>query len=191
MTQKAFNEQTSYYTSTTSNIITNTDGDVMYYSWISADIQKIIKWNNAASIGEGTNIKTYYFTTKDFTFGDIMSRKKIYKVYITYKSNESDTNIEVLATRNGTGDFTTAVASGGNKIAFDASSKFVRTSTACYTGSSLQGTGDIWKTAELKFDTSSDVNNIYSFQLRLSSASVVADFEINDISIVYRVKRVK
>ena len=65
--------------------------------------------------------------------------------------------------------------------------------TACYHASNgLLSTGDVWKTAELKFDTPSEVNNIYSLQLRLgASSSVNVDFEVNDISIVYRTKNIK
>ena len=44
--------------------------------------------------------------------------------------------------------------------------------------------------AELK--PSSSINNIYSFQIQLSSIEPVPeDFEINDITVVYRPKRVK
>ena len=58
----------------------------------------------------------------------------------------------------------------------------------------LDETDSKWKTAELKFSTPSEVNNITSFQLQLSSesaASTAYDFEVNDISISYRIKNVK
>ena len=49
-----------------------------------------------------------------------------------------------------------------------------------------------WQVAELKPDTSSEVNNIYSFALKMYSDGIVPeDFQINDISIVYRYKSVK
>ena len=47
-----------------------------------------------------------------------------------------------------------------------------------------------WHLAELKPGTSSQANNIYSFQLVLDGTSA-ADFEINDVSIVYRSKNIK
>ena len=47
-----------------------------------------------------------------------------------------------------------------------------------------------WYHAELKPTTSSEANNIYSFQLHISGTAE-SDFEINDISIVYRNKGVK
>ena len=43
--------------------------------------------------------------------------------------------------------------------------------------------------AELKFGTGG--NNKYSFALKLESGGSVSDFEINDITIIYRLKRPK
>ena len=66
------------------------------------------------------------------------------------------------------------------------------TTTDCYTSSTLNETDGQWKTAELKFNTPSEVNNITSLQLQFQPNSAVAyDFEINDISISYRVKNIK
>ena len=70
-------------------------------------------------------------------------------------------------------------------------SKFKGTTTACYGSSTLDSTGNEWKTAELKFDNPSLVNNVYSFKLLFSSGLVASDFEINDISISFKTKRVK
>jgi hypothetical protein len=102
-------------------------------------------------------------------------------VYITYKT-DSDSGVTVKGAVNGTGTF---------DVDFSTSSKFVRTSTACYGSSTLDDTDDKWKTAELKFDSPSDVNNIYTFQLEFTATSIAVDFEINDMSIVYRAKNVK
>ena len=77
-------------------------------------------------------------------------------------------------------------------VAFYLSPKFLKTSTNCYANSNLDETDGLWKTAELKFATPSDVNNITSFQMRFrQNTSVAYDFEINDISISYRLKKVK
>ena len=163
-----------------SNMITNKDGDILYYIYEPSVKQRILKWQHSStSHADGANI--FFFTTKDFTFGNIAVRKKIYKVYVTYKSNESDTNVVVEAAINGTGSF---------GVLFDANSKF-KDGSACYTGSSLQGTSDVWKTAELKFATPSEVNKVYSIQFRLYSLTGKSDFKINDISISYKVKSVK
>ena len=50
-----------------------------------------------------------------------------------------------------------------------------------------------WQQATLKPDTSSEANNIFSFRLRfqMNTSSVPAGFEINDITIVYRLKSIR
>ncbi len=69
-------------------------------------------------------------------------------------------------------------------------STFGGTSTNCYTVDGLVTTGGEWKQAELT--PPSNINNIYSIQLHFkSSGAVPADFEINDITIVYREKAIK
>ena len=168
-----------------SNMITDVNGDILYYRFRSGTLtyNGIKKWSNAA-LGTGDN-KIFYFTTKDFTFGDIINRKKIYKVYVTYKTTDgSDSKITLQAGTN----------SGSQAVAFSASaSKFAGTSTACYHASDgLLDTGGAWKIAELKFTTPSTFNNIYSFQLGfLSLAADDIVFEINDMSIVFKTKRTK
>ena len=55
-------------------------------------------------------------------------------------------------------------------------------------------TAGIWETASLKPATSSEANNVKSFGLYIyneNSQTVDADFEINDITIIYRTKSVK
>ena len=54
-------------------------------------------------------------------------------------------------------------------------------------------TAGIWETASLKPATSSEANNVKSFGLYIFNASgtVDKDFEINDITIIYRTKSVK
>ena len=84
---------------------------------------------------------------------------------------------------NGSGDFT--------EVSFSTSSTFTKSRTACYTSSTLNETDGNWKIAELKFANPAVVNNIYSFQLNLSAANVAVDFEVNDISIVFKTKRTK
>ena len=55
---------------------------------------------------------------------------------------------------------------------------------------------DIWTQAVLKPSTSSDANNVYSMNLRLDvqtagTTNVPSDFEVDNISYVYRTKTVK
>jgi hypothetical protein len=167
------------------NMITDVNGDILYY----AKDDSIKKWViTPLTTGD---IKSFYWTSKDFTFGDISVRKKIYKVYITYKTDDGeDSGVKIEGAVNGSQSFTTG--SHPDTVTFNAStSVFAGTSTACYGSSTLNETDGIWKTAELKFSTPSKVNNIYSFQLQISSGNVHTSFEINDISIIYRTKNIK
>ena len=174
-----------------SNMITNQDGDVLYYrnnpEVLNDADDSIKKWNNAATINTDNSslTKPYQFSTKDFTFGNITDRKKLYKVYITYKvkTDETDSGVSVKGAINGSGDFT--------EVSFSTGSTFTKSRTACYTSSTLNETDGNWKIAELKFANPAVVNNIYSFQLNLSAANVAVDFEVNDISIVFKTKRTK
>jgi len=101
--------------------------------------------------------------TKDIDFGQPSVRKKIYKAYVTYKGN---------------GTFPT-ITYGINGDA---------TPTTAVTTVTAMSNNNDWATAEYKFG--SDTNNCYSFQLKLAE-NAPADFEINDISIVYRMKSIK
>ena len=179
-------------------MVTNEDGDILYYSynssWGTAGTKDgIRKWNNA-STSDSSDRKPFYFTSKDFSFGDINVLKKLYKVYITYKTLDTkDSGIRILGSVNGLNTF---------NVDFSDSSTFAKGmsnsgGTAAYTSSTLNETDGKWLTAELKFDDSSEVNNIYTFQLQAYVVSLAAttgvqeDFQINDISIVYRAKTVK
>ena len=101
--------------------------------------------------------------TKDFDFGAPAVRKKIYKIYITHKGAAS--NIQCAYAVNGTGSFTNI-------------------------GSELPASSPTtaWVTTEIALSISS----CYSVQLKLSSAGATpASFQINDISIIYRMKAIK
>ena len=186
LTARSFSGNSSQsVTGAISNMITNTDGDLLYYRFNSAvdttATNQIKKWNNASY--DNGDLKLFYFSTKDFTFGNVSARKKLYKVYITYKA-DGDSAVAVSGAINSSNDFT--------EIAFSATtSVFQGTSSVCYGSSTLDDTGGVWKTAEMKFSNQSLVNNIYSFQIQLYSAGIPSDFEINDLSIVYRTKSLK
>ena len=177
-------------------MITDSDGNILTYNKYSESstpaydgIKKwedkpLTRYNNIDYVSGSGVTKLFTFTTKDFTFGNILNRKKIYKVYITYKTTDgSNSKVIVKAAKDG----------GSKNTAFNAdTSKFAGTSTACYHDSNgLLDTGGDWKVAELKFSTPSDYNNIYSFQLRLESTTIDINFEVNDISIIYKTKRLK
>ena len=66
-------------------------------------------------------------------------------------------------------------------------------SPSYFTSDKLLDTSSSFKQAVLKPTTSSVANNIYSFQLRFqkSGSNVPNRFEIDDITIVYRMKNPK
>ena len=155
------------------------DGNLIWHTYYSGSFNKIVKWNDSAGGGNTTPTGSgdsgiIYFRTKDFDFGQPGVRKKVYKVYITYKTTNGE-----------------AAALDAN-FAIDGSTTFTEFSTSKSTNYSASGFADSagqWKTAIL-IPTSS-INNIYSFALQFANANITNGFEINDISIVYRMKRAK
>ena len=153
-----------------SNIINDYNGDLIYYKYdTSGGLGVMKKWSNTA-----VNNTTLNLEFKDEDFGEPSIRKKIYKVYITYKC-ASDTNVKAIYGTNGKSSFDYDFATGNN-----------------YAENNLQGTASQWAQAELVPDDKTEANNIYSFQLKLyATGAVPSSFEINDISIIYRKKPVK
>ena len=94
-----------------SNFIKNKDGDVLYCSFPTSAAGKIFKWNDGSSSNNAGStasnvLGTLYFTTRDFDFGDVSLRKKIYKVYVTYQTDDGeDSKVSVKAAVNGSGSF--------------------------------------------------------------------------------------
>ncbi len=122
----------------------------------------------------------FIYNTKDIDFGQPSIRKKIYRVRINYKGDGSSLNVRYSIN----GDT-------------DTYKQFQGTSSGLPTGSATDTplenkSSDLtqWYQAELKPNVSSESNNIYSFQVHMGG-SVDASFEINDITIVYRLKNVK
>ena len=113
--------------------------------------------------------------TKDFDFGSSHQRKKIYKVYITYKTGGA-TNVQVKFDTDGTTTFDKVFKDGTNFASNELANA---------------GSGE-WTRAELKPNVSNETNNIYSFALKFTNDGEVPEtFEINDISIIYRPKNIK
>jgi len=184
----SLSKQSDGATGNFSNFITDNNGDILYYhhdsTKIAEHINEIKKWNHDAIQDSDFSIttKNFVFQTKDITFDSISSTKNIYTVYITYKVKRdgTDSGVVVKAAVNGSGDFSVSPILFSNST-----SKFQGTTTNCYDDNLLETDG-IWKTAKLKFDNPSLVKGINSIQLHLSGAAAF-DFEINDISITYRI----
>ena len=150
------------YLNGVSNFINDYNGDLVYYDY---ENEKIKKWDitpDSASANDGDDELEMNITTKDIDFGSPNIRKRVYKVYITYKGSNT------LPT----------VTYGVNGETPDSSTTTV----------TAMSDNTEWSRAEYKMG--SDANNCYSFQLKIAGAAD-ATFEINDISIIYRVKSVK
>jgi len=151
------------------NFVTDWNGDLIYAHTSGT----VVKWDDTSDATD-----TISFKTKDIDFGHPAVRKKVYKAYISYKGDGSAVTI--------------AYQTNGDT---DAGSPFYRTEsdgssdkTNSDTTPLLNVGTDDWVLAELKPVTS--IKNIYSFQL-IFDGTAAADFEINDISIVYRMKTIR
>jgi hypothetical protein len=123
--------------------------------------------------------------TKVFNFGDKSVRKKVYKIYITFKCGANDTNVRVRYNKLCEHDHTCGNAGWSEGHTFQNGSNF--TSEELYAQ-----TMNEWCIAELKPTTSAIANNIKTFQLDFESTGIVpSSFVISDIQIIYRTKSTK
>ena len=129
----------------------------------------IKKWDDTVQ-----SSTSYEVRTGDIDFGNPGTVKRVYGVYLTYKS-PSDTNIYATFDTNGGTSYGYDFETGNN-----------------YAENNLQGTSSSWAEAVLRPDTSSESNNIKSFQLKLAAnGTVPSTFEINDMTIVYRERSIR
>jgi len=120
----------------------------------------IVKWDDAADTSTDM-----VMSTKDIDFGQPGQKKTVYKVIVTYQSGGATTHVQV-------------------DYGVDGDTAF----THDFTVPELPSASG-WQVAELIPDTLSQSSNIKSFRLRFATDSTVpAAFEINDVSIVYRLK---
>ena len=158
------------------NFVTDWNGDLIYIETDDTGTPK--KWSDASGTSTGLHIQT-----KDLDFGQPGVRKKIYKVYVTYRGDASNVQVNYGsdgAALSGT-FFTITSGTDGSTTGGSAAAKCLKNA----------GTDD-WLKAELK--PSASINNVSSFQLKLhgdGSNAIAADFEIDSISIVYRTKGIK
>ena len=106
---------------------------------------------------------TITYITKDIDFGAPSVRKKIYKVIVNYIPGGASTDIDVTYAVDGSGSFSAMSAN-------------------------LDADTSIIERVEIK--PSATVNNIYSLQLKFDGTAEET-FEIEDITIIYRIKKVK
>jgi hypothetical protein len=159
------------------NFIVDWDNDLVHVH--TSTTGTVYKWSDASAA-----TSNFSLTTKDIDFGQPAQRKKIYKVYVTFRGNATHVQVNYgvdglnpasnfYSITSGTDGSSTGGSAAAKCIPYDA------------------GTTD-WLKAELK--PSASINNISSFGLKISgdgSNAIAADFEINDITIVYRMKGIK
>ena len=166
----------AFPTTTKTNFVVDWDGDLIYSSH-TGTTSLLKKWTDTAT---ATLPKV---VTKDIDFGAPSQKKSVKKVYISYKGDGSA--VTVLYRTDGENS-----AGGSNfyKITSDtngSSSNATDSTTPLW--SSTAGTTD-WLTAELKPVAGSITCNSFSIEI---DGTAGTDFEINDISFVYRPKAIK
>jgi len=138
---------------------------------------------------QSTNV---LFETKEFDLGEPNVRKKIYKLYMTYKSDDtsaagnSESNIRVYYSMNNTNTWYAMKVKGS--------------SVAAGTASNVPSSATFTQTELIPNPSSSanKPNKIYSIKFKVSSEQSsggtkdrVDGFELNDLSIVFRTKSIK
>ena len=176
-----------------SNFISDENGDILWYTKQSGGLGLIYKWNDSPVTNTHASaiLDNFYFISKDFDFGNPAVRKKIYKVYVTFKSyDDSNGNVAFASASAAHSNIKVQYATDGNLNSW---TEFSTNSTNYDTTNGLSdgASSKEWITAELK--PSSSINNVYSFALRFIGAqtNIPNRFEINDFSIIYRIKRPK
>ena len=156
------------------NLINMWDGKLIYgyesdTSNGSAHEITIVPWKVDPSVA----INNYKIETKEFNFGT-EAKKKVSKIRITYRgASGGNTNIlPKYAINNGSFEHSFQDDNGVAII-------------------NIVGSAD-W--TEIDLFTQSNANNIRSFSIQLTDVSgedVASDFEVNDITMIYRTKSVK
>jgi hypothetical protein len=202
-----------------SNIVTTTQGVLskeqllMAYSKSSSSAftVKFFNWDSSAQDTAvtgadgvtGTLVLVAGFgfclRTKDIDFGEPGVKKKIHKVYITYQDSTDhggQTHNNVVLAYNVNGENSASADFTDNKH------KHFKPVKNCSSVSPDDGSNNLcilddnkseWTVAEMKPATS-EANNVNSFQLIIynkKSCQVKSTFKINDITIVYRMKKKK
>ena len=157
---------------------------------MSSEISNILYRYRPLRLQESFDKTGLKYSTPDITFADniekdIHSKKNVYKVYVTYKSN-GHSSIKVLGFIDGEETF-------GNGKEFSISNSTNYSYGSGTTNIGLSTTSGNWAKATLVPNTPSDFKGINSLRLYFYSTegSTPGDFSINDISIVYRLRSVR
>ena len=140
------------------NLVVDWNNDLIHAS--VSDTGTFYKWDDSADTSDAMLI-----STKDIDFGQPGQKKNVYKIIVTYQSGNATTNVQVDYGVDGDASFSYGL---------------VQTELPAANG---------WQTVELVPDVPSEAKNIKSIRLRFSrDGDVPAAFEINDITICYRLK---
>lgn len=155
-----FSEDSTAYNDIDPREITNfgINGDSNMFL-IAGQKSTIYEYNHASSATHN-----FEYQSKDIDFGDPSVRKKIYKVYMTYKTASSELpNVVCKFDTNG---------EGAHDKLFSASTNYVEYASGETGAYYSLAPATSWTTVELKPSTGSEANNIYSFSLKISIGSV-------------------
>tara|TARA_R100000234_G_scaffold164_1_gene110 strand:+ start:4114 stop:7980 length:3867 start_codon:yes stop_codon:yes gene_type:complete len=151
----------------TSNFATLSDGEIIYH--VNDSTSKVYKWHNSPL--EQDNFNNISFNTKELTFDYPHNIKRIYQIYVTYRCT-GDSGADMSYNLDGE----------------EGSLPFETGRDGTNYNNSFNDTGGKWEVASLLFGSPI---NCYSIQLRLEGRAMPSDFEINDITFVYKIKNVK
>ena len=161
-----------------SNFIISSEG---YLSVLSNQDRTLLHYDPNKLIDTGAQTITYW--TKDLDFGFPSQTKKLFKVYITYKGDGS--SLKVLY---GVDGHDTTYSEEADLYQFNS------TNTPLQDYNDNDGSGEDaienWHVAELKPTTASEGKGWKSISIYMNG-SVDSTFEIQDISILYRVRPIK
>ena len=180
-TDEWYLQLTGNYVNNTSTATQNTYGAYRVYTfaaYVKNTAIEMHRWHMGYKDGSNSSMSNVQYISKDIDFGAPAVRKKVYKFYVTYKST-GDTNILPFMVANG--------------LEYNNTNRKTFADSTYYTDADgLKSTAGKWQIVELKPDSTSDFNNLYSVKFVLDSKGhVPKDFMINDVTVVYRVKSVK
>ena len=142
------------------NIINDSEGNMIVGYVDAADSDKLnfYQWSNNA--GEGNTFgNAILYKSKDIDFGSPAVNKKIYKVYVTYKST-GHSGVKMKFATDGSNSFTDFSSSKSTNYNVDSF-------TIPGTSTGFKNSDGVWKVAELK--PTSSINNVKSIQLSFDS----------------------
>ena len=154
-----FSESSSnFYT----NMIKDSDGNLIlgYVDGADSDKLNFYQWSNNPGAGQGA--LDLLWKSKDIDFGSPAVNKKIYKIYVTYKST-GHSGVRMKFATDGSNSFTDFSSSKSTNYNVDSF-----TSAGDATG--FQNSEGIWKVAELK--PTSSINNVKSIQLSFDAITI-------------------